>query len=285
MTNELVELRMSQLADGELASDDANELLLSALDDAAARERLKEILRLRQSTVAWRTREPDGPVMVVAERPRAFRASRHAWRMGSLAIAACVGAVLVLAGVWTASWLGRPGVPEGRTSVPGLVAAVSVTPEQMQQVANVFAFHESVAGPLAWYAADDQNIRVASAKGTEAAHKPIGVVLKLASATGVPRTYVIVCRDQEPSVIDLPSPSGGGAGPRLYLSPRSVNGTVEMQYAIAVEGGSSPQGASASLSGQRRLGPVEASLGQLATGDRVVNIEAAAWPIRQELAK
>jgi hypothetical protein len=162
-------------------------------------------------------------------------------------------------------------------------AAVRVTPEQMQQVAMVFALHESVAGPLAWYAADDQNIRLASAGETEAGQTPIAVLLKLgpAGSDAAARTLVIVCREDRRAVIELPAESPGRAGLRMYLTPRTVNGTVEMQYAIAVDG-DGHQPAVASLAGQRRIGLAETPLGQLAWGDRLLNVEAAAWPLRQE---
>jgi len=161
----------------------------------------------------------------------------------------------------------------------------------MRQVAMVFALHESVAGPLAWYAADDETIRLASAGGTEAAQTPIAVLLKLglagpdaARSTGsgqAARTLVIVCREDRPTVIELPAESPGQAGLRVYLTPRTVNGKVEMQYAIAVDGGEH-RVAAASLSGRRRVGLTEISLGQLALGEKVLNVEASAWPMPQE---
>jgi len=286
MTNERDEIRMSQLADGELPGDQANELLLSVLDAPADREKLKALLRLRQTTVGWRTRQPPRPVMVVAERPRTFRRSRMARHMGGLAVAACVGGLLVLAGIWGA---GRLGGPVRQTYRWPTVA--QVTPEQMQNVAMVFALHESVAGPLAWYAADDETIRVASAGGTEAAQTPIAVLLKLGPAgpdaarpTGsgqAARTLVIVCREDRSAVIELPAESPGRAGLRVYLTPRTVNGKVEMQYAIAVDGDPT-QAVQASLAGRRRIGLTETSLGQLALGEKVLNVEASAWPMPQE---
>jgi hypothetical protein len=279
MMTENDEILFSELADGELHSDQANELLLNVLDAPAQREKLKAMLRLRQGTVAWRTKTPQRPVMVVSERPRTFRRGRIAWRVSGLAVAACVGGLLVLAGVWTAGRLGQGP----QTSGPNVAASTVVTPEQMQQVAKVFALHESVAGPLAWYAADDQNIRLASAGGAEASQPPIGVLLKLDSATaGAPaRTLVIVCRNDQPAVIELPPESSGRSGLRLYLAPRRVNGHIDMRYAIAVDG-QSQETPLASLSGERRLGTSESSLGQLTMGDRVMNIEAAAWPMQQE---
>ncbi|HUT61503.1 MAG TPA: hypothetical protein VNA25_26950 [Phycisphaerae bacterium] len=286
MTDERDEILMSQLADGELPSDQANKLLLGVLDTPAARERLKELLRLRQTTAGWRTRQPPRPVTIVAERPGALRRGRAVWRMSSLAVAACMGGLLALAGIWGA---GRLGGPVRQTYRWPTVA--QVTPEQMQQVAMVFALHESVAGPLAWYAADDQNIRRASAGGTEAGQTPVAVLLKFepagpdaARSTGsgqAARTLVIVCREDRSAVIELPAESPGRAGLRVYLAPRTVNGKVEMQYAIAVDG-DGRQPAIASLAGRRRIGLTETSLGQLALGEKVLNVEASAWPMRQE---
>ena len=278
MTNERDEIRMSQLADGELSSDQANELLLSVLDAPADRERLKQLMRLRQTTAGWRNRQPKRPVMIVAERPGALRRGRAAWRMGSLAAAACVGGLLVLAGIWGA---GRLGGPVRQTYRWPTVA--QVTPEQMQQVAMIFALHESVAGPLAWYAADDETIRVASARGPEAGQTPIAVLLKLGPAgpDAAARTLVIVCREGRPAVIELPAESPGRAGLRMYFTPRTVNGKVEMQYAIAVDG-DGRQPAVASLAGRRRIGLTGTSLGQLVLGEKVLNVEASAWPLRQE---
>jgi len=287
MNNERDEILMSQLTDGELPSDQANELLLSVLDTPVEREKLKDMLRLRQATVGWRTSQPPKPVMILAERRRTFRRSRLAWRMGNLAVAACVGGLLVLAGVWAAGWMGPPVQPGHQDQIaqgphtPPVVARV--TPEQMQQVAKVFALHESVAGPLAWYADDDDNIRLASARGAEAGQPPIAMLLKLESETpgAAPRTLVIVCRNDQPAVIELPAESSDRAGLRVYLTPRTINGKVEMQYAIAVDG-QSQHAPSASLSGQRRLGLSKVPLGQLAMGDHVLNVEASAWPMRQE---
>jgi len=272
MTDESNDILFSQLADGELDADRADALLLDVLDDAAERERLKAMLRLRQSTAGWRTAQPARPVLVVAPRAVSSR-GRTAWHAGALAMAACVGGILVLVGVWAAGWLGGAG--------RGTPAAV--TADQMQQVANVFAFHESVAGPLAWYAADDRNVRLASAQGSEGGQRPIAVLLKLApeGEGAAARTLVIVCREDQPTVFELPAESPDRAGLRVYLAPRTVNGTVDVRYAIAVDGDTT-QPAEASLTGRRRVGLTETSLGQLALGDQTLNVEAAAWPMPEE---
>lgn len=293
MMDENEEVLFSQLADGELPSDQANELLLDVLDDATRRRKLAEMLHLRQMTVAWRTRQPQRPI--ASEQKGTFRHGRTSWRVSSLAVAACVGGLLVLAGGWAAGLLANPSRSVHQWQIalrpPASPSALQVTPEQMQQVADVFALHESVAGPLAWYASDEQNVRLSSAGGAGLSHAPIGVLLKLELAVPGPadpaatrasaRTFVIVCRNDQPTVIELPAETPDKSGLRVYFSPRAVNGKVEMQYAIAVDG--DPQQAPlASLSGQRRLGLAESSLGQLAMGDRVLNIDAAAWSMRQE---
>lgn len=283
MTDERDEIRMSQFADGELPSDQANELLLDVLDEPCAREKLRGLLRLRQATAGWRTSQPPKPVMIAAERPRTFRTSRAAWRAGGLAVAACIGGLLVLSGVWAAGRRGSPHQWQGAPIANRPPAAALVSPEQMQQVAKAFELHESVAGPLAWYAADDRSIRLASAQGTEAGQAAIGVLLKLESAEPVaaPRTYVIVCRNDQPAVIRFPAEHGDRQGLRVYLTPRAVNGKLDVSYAIAMDG-QSEQAPSASLSGRRNLGLAGAPLGQLAMGEKLLSVEAAAWAIPQE---
>jgi len=289
MSEEKSEILMSQLADGELASDQVNELLLGVLDEPAGREKLKAMLRLRQATASWRASRPAQPVLVVAQPAQAQPVPRRrpaaSWRLGSLAVAACVGGLLVISGIWAAGWLARPVRQSnpwpGASNRGGSRVAVRVSPEQMRQVAKVFALHESVAGPLAWYASDDQNVRLASASPGGAGQPPIGVLLRLQSAGGGARSLVIVCRNDQPAVIDLPAEAPGEAGLRVYLAPRAVNGSVDVRYAIAVDGDATRSPA-ASLTGRRKLGTAEAPLGQLAMGESLVNVEAAAWCIREE---
>jgi hypothetical protein len=56
MADESLESRMSELADGELSNDPANELLLEVLDDRRAREQLRRFLRLRLAFKNFRQR-------------------------------------------------------------------------------------------------------------------------------------------------------------------------------------------------------------------------------------
>lgn len=279
MMNTNDEALMSHFVDGELPSDQANALLLSVLDHPESRETLKDLLRLRQATEEWRSKSPARPVLVVAPQPIVKRRTRGMWRAGSMALAACVGGLLVLTGIWAAG--GFRGGPAG--AGPGKTEQVlRVSADQIQHVATAFELHESVAGPLAWYADDEQNIRVAAAKPTDARRTPVGVLLRLASSDpNVPaRTLVIVCRQDQPAVIDLPRESGGRDALRVCLTPREVDGGVQMQYAIAMDGAT--QEPLATLSGQRNLGLTEASLGQLAADGKLLSIEAAAWPLRPD---
>ena len=300
MTERPDEMQMSQLVDGELTSDEANDVLLNVLDDAAGRTRLKQLLHLRRATAGWRTRQPERAVVILSRPTRRLRVGQGARRLGGIAVAACIGGLLVLAGVWATDLIRgeRTPPPVNTVSLYRPAPGAQVTPKQMQQVAEVFALHQAVAGPLAWYAADDQDIRLASARGAEANLTPIAVLLKLdpSGAGATARTLVIVCREQQPAVIELPAESPDQVPLRVYLSPHTVNGKIDMQFAIAMRpGGQQPgdasqgsqgsrgnQGSLASLSGERRIGLTETSLGQLALGERLVNVEASAWPIHQE---
>ena len=281
MKNKTDEILLSQLADGELESDQINEVLLDVLDDADKRRQLKEHLRLRQSLGLWRRQEPARPIVALSAgheiRPRHSSLSR---RLGSLAAAAVIGGVLVLAGFWTAGRI-NPVEEKGR----GNSRVAAVTDEQMRQVASVFALHESVAGPLKWYAADDQRIQLASAGEAEAGRKPVAVLLRLAPAGTEPaqvRNYVIVCRNGESATIEFPQ-AGGASTVRMRLLPGVRDGKVNIRYAITVDGPEPAPRTSAALSGQRLVGLDHTPLGQLALADELVNVDASAWVIPKGL--
>ncbi|KPJ55842.1 MAG: hypothetical protein AMS16_03535 [Planctomycetes bacterium DG_58] len=272
MNENIDEALLSQLVDGELTSDRQNEVLAAVLDDAEACEKLKTHLRLRRLTDDWRRQEPTGVVTLthVSAAPRAE--ASWARRLAPLAAAAVIGATLVTGGFL----LARHG-----KQFTGTGESVLVTRAERRQIAEVFRFHELAAGPLRWYAADDGNVLLGSAVETEAVGKPVAVLLRLASAAAdaVPaKTYVIVCRDSQSANIELPESEGTGAPVRLFLMPAARQGVIQMQYAITQEG---PPGAAAVV-GQRRVGLAPARLGQLALGDRLVNVEAAAWVIPEE---
>jgi hypothetical protein len=199
-----------------------------------------------------------------------------------LAAAAVLGGILVTGGFFLGerSKVEQPLVPGSQQSV------VVVSPEQRQEIANVFALHESVAGPLSWYAADDSTIQVAPVGKGESLRQPIAVVFRLIqdSTTSTreaipPKTYVIVCRNSDPATIELP-PSALSKAVRLRLFPTLAKGHVNLQYAISADGSElGPNGAA--TAGSRMLGLDQTVLGQLALNDRLVNIDASAWVIDQ----
>lgn len=274
--------KLSQLSDGELGPDEAGAVLLNTLDDEPAREHLKELLQLRLSLATWRGLQPTHEAIAAPASPQAGGNPRAILRkVLPLATAAVLGGLLVLAGVLAARFDGDDG-PVNRASGQQANAAVSL--EQRRQVAQVFAFHESVAGPLKWYAADADNIQLASAEGTEAAGRPVAVMLHLRTGrtgdSAESRNYVIVCREQRPTTVRLPA-YAGKSRLRVFLIPRSHNGAVHIEYAVALE----PEDGEAKLAallGRRDVALRDTALGQLVVDGRLVNVDANAWMIEKE---
>ncbi len=206
------EILLSQLVDGELPTDQANELLAETLGELAdvlsqseACRRLVAMLELRRATGVWRRQENTRPVLTL---PPVENASRRHGRALSLAAAAMLGGLLVAGGFYLGNRLGGERAVVAAAQKPVLV----VTPEQRREIAQAFALHESVAGPLSWYAADDTRIQVAPAQDGEKMESPVAVVLRLVPADlsrrAETKTYVIVCRNNDPAVIELPQSAG-----------------------------------------------------------------------------
>jgi hypothetical protein len=271
---------LSQLVDGELPVDEANRALAEVFDDLAhvlgsseSAKQLHAMLQLRRAFDPWRRQEPVKSVVTPA-----IERAHHRWSMLSLASAALVGGILVAGGFFLGGlYKNMPqDVPLARPS------AVVVTPEQRRDIAQAFALHESVAGPLGWYAADDTTIQVAPAEQGETLRMPIAVVLRLSRVSSLPngtfaqpKTYVIVCRNSGAATIELPS-SPMAPNLRLRLISTVADGQVKLQYALAAAG--SARGLeNAALVGGRRVGLDQTSLGQLALNDRLVNVDASAW--------
>lgn len=270
---------LSELVDGELSCDQTNEVLLSVLDDEPARERLKSHLRLRQAYQPWRDQQLLQSVSVISQQTPAPRRGGSIRRLGSLAAAAVIGGLLVTAGFWAASHMGK--VPVASDSS----ASAVVMPEQMRQVASVFALHESVAGPLKWYAADDQKIQLASARGGQAGQKPVAVLFRLGPAgaeSAQMRSYIIVCRDKESATIEFPQ-AGGASTVRMHLLPDLRDGKVNIRYAITMGRPEQDEETSSALSGQRLVDLRHTSLGQIALAGELVNVDASAWVIPEDL--
>ena len=281
MTNENDENLYSQLADGELPSDQLNELLLGVLDDSDRRESLRGMLQLRQSLRPWRDQQP--PLVLAAPPPASPAVSvahQGLWWSLSLAAAALLGGVLVGLGFW----MGGRGNQIADNRKPDRAApAVLISTEQMRDIAHAFALHESVAGPLNWYAADETNIEVAPVGHREPVGKPIAVLLRLsADKTRIPaKTYVIVCRQNGAATIELPGSQLAGKV-RLRLVPTTRDDKVELQYALTASGPKNDLRMDAALAGVRSIGRGQTTLGQLAFDGRIVKVDASAWIIKED---
>ncbi|MBS0261230.1 MAG: hypothetical protein JSS02_04680 [Planctomycetes bacterium] len=286
MTPNVDDLVLSQLADGELPPDETSQSLLAVLSDDAARDRLKQHLQLRQLTAAWRTQQPSRnlqPASVAASPTPApslaeSRQETARWHGSSVLVASLVGGFLVTLGFWCgkSSFVPPSSLPDSASARPSVVS-----PLQRQQISQVFAFYESVAGPLKCLASDDQAIEMAPADGETESARPLAIVLRLTSVespSSPVHEFVIVCRQGVPVAIPLPHGDAKFPNGRLYLSPVFDHGEVGLSYSLAIEdaGGKSP---TAVIAGRRQVGDDPRSLGELAMGDRLMRVEASAWPL------
>ncbi len=274
---------LSQLVDGELSPDQVNGVLTDVFDELAhmlgddeASRKLHAMLQLRQVLNPWRIQEPVKTIVLPSARPGGVFSSHG--RFLSLAAAAVLGGILVTGGFFVGE----------RFRAHPLIAPVAsgpvtiITPEQRQEIARAFALHESVAGPLSWYASDDATIQVAPAKKGETLRRPIAVVLRFArdASSAVdefvpPKTYIIVCRNDGPETIELPA-SAIAKKLRLRLVSTEINGQISLQYALATNGSGNPEDGAA-LVGRRCVGDNQTLLGQLAFNNCLVNVDASAW--------
>ncbi|VAX35842.1 hypothetical protein MNBD_PLANCTO02-3197, partial [hydrothermal vent metagenome] len=174
---------LSMFVDGELDNRQTVELLQEVLEDDSACEQLKMLLKLRQAFGQWRSQGEEfhieesniTPSVPPEVSSNILSFLERDW--GRMLIAALLGGVLVLGGMF-ATQLGqkqnRPVVivndkreqeedlkNQKKTQVEMQQHLVDTT--EKQQIAQVFAFQESVAGPLSWYGADDENIQLQSA--------------------------------------------------------------------------------------------------------------------------
>jgi len=278
---------LSQLVDGELSVNQANQVLADVLDELThvlgnteATAQLGAMLELREALDPWRRQELPKTVVALPSVHPNGKTSHFRWHVVSLASAALLGGILVAGGFVLGGRFGteRAALPTARQPV------VIVTPEQRREIARAFALHESVAGPLSWYAADEANIRVAPAGKEESLRQPIAVVLRLtrdlsdASHDVGPETYVIVCRNNDAATIELPQ-SAVAKSVHLRLLPTTANGEVSLQYAISTDGsGRGPD--EAALAGRRRVALSQTSLGQLAVHNGLLNVDASAWVVK-----
>lgn len=274
----LEEQRLSEMVDGELPADDACRLLLKVLEDQESRTTLREMLELRLLHAPWRRLEPKSLVISSATRPASEKPRSWLRQLPGLCASAIVGGLLVLAGGLL--FRGGPSEKENGTHRDAGHKPAVVSTQQMQEVAQVFAFHESVAGPLKWFAAGDKTIQLAPADASEANRRPVAVRLRIradqSNGPRVTKEFTIVCREREPTTIRL---SSDGSRFRVSLIPTVRDGRVYMQYAIECErfaGSRNP----AALLGNRVVALQQTPLGQFALGDRLIDVDANAWPLQ-----
>jgi hypothetical protein len=283
MNPEERDLLFSQLVDGELHVDEANRVLGEVLDELAdggddgkVCRRLKAMLQTRQALAPWRQQEP--PPAIVALQPLSAMSARHHFaRWTSLVAAALLGGVLVAGGYYLG---GQRGAPSTSGPLAGRATTI-LTADERQEIARAFSLHESVLGPLSWYAVDDETIQVAPARDGDSLPRPIAVVLQFtreqpssSRETALPKTYVIVCRDRD-AAVELP-PSLMANRLRLRLLAKESDGQVNLQYFLVADDADCAV-EDAALVGRRRVGAGQTSLGQLALNDCLVNVDASAW--------
>jgi hypothetical protein len=255
--------------------------LTHVLGSSEAARELDTMLQVQRALQPWREQEPPKAI-VAAPSVHPIGKASHFRQVASLASAALLGGILVAGGFYLGGRhpVDQPILPVTRQS------SVIVSPEQRQEIARAFALHESVAGPLSWYAADDSTIQVAPVQKGEALRTPIAVVLRLTQngsciSPSPAKNYVIVLRGNEPASIELPSASAT-ASLRVRLLSVETDGRVNLRYAIAADGSNRGANDNAAVSGQRHVDLGQTSLGQLAMNDCTVNVDAAAWVISEK---
>jgi hypothetical protein len=286
------ELRLSQLIDGELPAEEANQLLNEMLDElgdalfkSETCHKLHSMLQLQRAFTSWRRQTPCKQTVVVTP---AQPASLGYVRFAGFAVAALLGGVLVaggflLGGRFDGSQRNSPIVVNNDgNALRSTQSVVTVTPEQRREIARAFALHESVAGPLSWYAADDATIQVAPSEKKQNLPQPVAVVLRLApsSKNAEVKTFVIVCRDNDPATVKLPR-ALFAEDVRLQLVPKATDKGINLQYTVIADD-STFEGNGAALVGRRQLDLNQTSLGQIALDNSLVNVDASAWIMRNE---
>ena len=133
-------LLLSQLIDGELPLEQANQVLAGVLDELSdvlgssdAARQLSTMLQLRQALSPWRQQEPPRPIVTVAPEGRARHPAWHALSPAYLAtwtsLAALLGGVLVAGGYFLHDRAGRPQPALAGAGQP----AVIVTAQQRRE--------------------------------------------------------------------------------------------------------------------------------------------------------
>jgi hypothetical protein len=249
------------------------------------------MLELQNSFSMWRRQAPSKQTVIMATARPSKTVFPSLPRIAALAAAAMLGGILVaggffLGGLRQGNFVAQNNGSNGSRPQNGADSqpAAVVTSEQRREIGRAFALHESVAGPLDWYAADDATIQVAPSDRKENLQPPVAVVLRLlpssASKDSEAKTFVIVCRDNNPAAIKLPH-ALFAADVRLQLNSQSTDKGVNLQYAVVADDSRSAEDGAA-LVGRRQLGLNQTSLGQIALNNRLVNVDASAWIVQDK---
>ena len=291
-SNENRSLQVSQLVDGELPTDQANVLLDALLDDSSLQQVLREHLRLRATLAAWRALSPDDPGEQSPAVARSARAPANAARPGrwwirggggiQLLGGALLGGLLVLAGVLAGGFYrSEPAAtPDLRVVSPEPPASRTwlITPQRQKEVQEVFALHELVAGPLAWMADSDQQVRLGEAAAVQEAQPTVAVLLRIqpSGGEGAVHEYAVVCRAGTAATVDLPFEE---RPLRVHLLPEvdRPGEAIRFRYALAVPTGDDELAKHAVLSGERRLDVQAVPLGQMVVEDQLLELSAGGW--------
>ncbi len=261
------DVHLSRLVDGELDSDESNAVLLEVLDDGEARGRLKELLTLRCALAPWRQQVGPSPSRAATPRPSA-RVDRSMLRYaGSLAVAAAIGGLLVMGGFLMAR---HPG--GGTTTAPPADSWASprLPAEAIMQTARAFALHESVGGPLKWYAHDDRSVQLASINGGSVDAVPVALFVRVGSATRPKQpvwNHVVVCRVGEAATVTFPAGTEDRPDVRVQVVADRLGDGVNVRYGVAIDAPGDASTRWGSLVGQHSVGTAETPIGQLDLGN------------------
>ena len=283
--------QISLLVDGELPTEAANELLRETLGDAELRNALEEQLRLRALLAPWRGQQPKAPLLhttIPHAAPPAHRFGPSPMRRYfEIVGAAALAGLLVFAGFWFAQNQHPQNLiatNQPATNRPAPKQSWIITPEKQKEVTDIFAFHESVAGPLTWLADGESKITVDEASKTPEDQQPIAVLIRLKNVYGQPKAgqgpseheYIVVCRAGNSATINLPD---GDTSLKLRLfAERKPNKNVQIHYEFAA---AAKDDTLVTLSGERQLDLRSQSLGPLVMNDQLIDVEAGAWQIEK----
>lgn len=266
MIDENQDLRLSELVDGELTTDDVNLTLLEVLPDKAARDRLLRMLRLRMALAPWRMQSAE-----TADLPSVPRFSPPVSGRGRIAVAA----ILVLcasAWVFLKTADRNPSTPSDGSSRGEWVGAWSISPEEAMRV---FQMHESIAGPIAWLAIQPDSVQVRNDARANRSADVIACFLSInqqGADTFPTAPILVICRPEEKATLTIPSVSGRNQTMRIQLVPITRDGAVGVQYAIGIEDLEAPGAYAATLSGFIPVSDAGRSVGQLVDPVATLNV-------------